>query len=90
MFPSIRSMARSAVVLLMFAAISSAGSLLKPGGTPYRSALSTFGPSMALAAPGCAMQICNVPKGSKPASCLATTLTYNCSKSGGHCTSTAC
>lgn len=63
---------------------------IESGGTPYRSALSTFGPSMALAAPGCAMQICNKPKGSKPADCLATTLSYNCSKSGGHCTSTAC
>jgi hypothetical protein len=90
MSPSMRSVARAAVVVLIFAAISPAASLLSPSGTPYRSALSTFGPSMALAAPGCAMQICDVPKGSKPASCLATTLTYKCSKSGGHCTSTAC
>jgi hypothetical protein len=90
MFPSMRSMARVAVVMLMFAAISPAASFLKPSGTPYQSALSTLGPSMALAAPGCAMQICEKPKGSKPAACLATSLTYNCSKSGGHCTSTAC
>jgi len=90
MFPSMRSVVRAAVVVLTFAAISPASSLLKPSGTPYRSALSTFGPSMALAAPGCAMQICNKPKGSKPANCLATSLNYNCSKSGGHCTSTAC
>jgi len=90
MFPSMRSVARATVVMLMFAAISPAASLLKPSGTPYRSGLSTFGPSMALAAPGCGMQICNKPKGSKPADCLATTLSYNCSKSGGHCTSTAC
>jgi hypothetical protein len=86
----IRSVARITIVVLMFAAISPAASLLRPGGTPYGSALSTFGPSVALAAPGCSMQICEVPKGSKPASCLSSTLTYNCSKSGGHCTSTAC
>ena len=90
MFPSMRSMARFVVVALMFAAIAAAASLLTPGGTPYQSALSTLGPSVALAAPGCAMQICNKPKGSKPADCLSTTLPYNCSKSGGHCTSTAC
>ena len=90
MFPSMRSVARTAVVVLMFAAISPAASLLKPCGTPYRSALSTFGPSIALAAPGCAMKICDKPKGGKPADCLATSLTYNCSKSGGHCASTAC
>ena len=90
MSPSMRSVARVAVVVLMLAAISPAVSLLTPGGTPYRSALSTFGPSMAVAAPGCAMQICDVPKGSKPASCLSSTLTYNCSKSGGHCRSIAC
>ena len=89
MFPSMRSVARTAVVVLMFAAISPAASLLKPCGTPYRSALSTFGPSIALAAPGCAMKICDKPKGGKPADCLAASLTYNCSKSGGHFTSTA-
>ena len=49
MFPSMRSVVRAAVVVLTFAAISPASSLLKPSGTPYRSALSTFGPSMALA-----------------------------------------
>lgn len=90
MSPSMRFVARAAVIVLIFAAISPVASLLSPCGTPYRSALSTFGPSMALAAPGCAMQVCEVPKGSKPAICLATTLTYSCSKSGGHCTSTAC
>ncbi len=90
MFPSMRSQARFVVVALMLAAISPAASLLTQGRTPYGSALSTFGPSAALAAPGCSMQICNKPKGSKPADCLATTLSYNCSKSGGHCTSTAC
>jgi len=90
MLPSMRFVKRAAVVLLVLAVISPAASLLKTSGTPYRSALSTLGPSMALAAPGCAMQICNKPKGSKPADCLATTLPYNCSKSGGHCTSTAC
>jgi hypothetical protein len=90
MFPSIRSVARSVAVALMFAAISPATGLLKPGGTPYRSALSILAPAVVLAAPRCSMQICDVPKGSKPADCLATTLSYNCSKSGGHCTSTPC
>jgi hypothetical protein len=90
MLPSIRSVARAAVVVLTFALISPVASLLMPGATPYQSALSIVGPGMALAAPGCAMQICNKPKGSRPADCLATTLPYNCSKSGGHCTSTAC
>ena len=90
MFPSMRSVARFSFVVLMFAAISPAVGLLKPGDTPYRSALSTLGPSTAFAAPGCSMQICDKPKGSKPADCLATSLSYNCSKSGGHCTSTAC
>ena len=90
MFPSMRLVARIAVFALVLAAISPAAGLLKPAGTPYRSALSTLDPSAALAAPGCSMQICNKPKGSKPADCLATSLTYNCSKSGGHCTSTAC
>ena len=90
MSASMRFVTRAAVVVLIFAAIAPAVSLLGTGSTPYRSVLSTFGPSLALAAPGCSMQICEVPKGSKPASCLATTLSYNCSKSGGHCTSTAC
>jgi len=90
MSASMRFVTRAAVVVLIFAAIVPAISLLSPGATPYRSVLSTFGPSLALAAPGCSMQICEVPKGNKPASCLATTLSYNCSKSGGHCTSTAC
>ena len=90
MFASTRSMLKLALVVLMFAAISPAASVLKPGGTPYQSALSMFAPSLALAAPGCAMQICDKPKGSKPAACLASSLSYNCSKSGGHCTSTAC
>jgi len=85
-----RSVARFAVVVLVLAAMSPAVGLLKPGDTPYRSALSTIGASTAHAAPGCSMQICDKPKGSKPAACLATSLTYNCSKSGGHCTSTAC
>jgi hypothetical protein len=89
MFPSRRSMARFAVVVLILAAMSPAAGL-KSGSTPYKSALSIFGASMAHAAPGCSMQICDKPKGSKPAACLATSLTYNCSKSGGHCTSTAC
>jgi hypothetical protein len=90
MFPSTRSAARLALVVLVFAAISPAVSVLKPVGTPYQSALSILGPSTAIAAPGCSMQICDKPKGSKPADCLATSLSYNCSKSGGHCTSTAC
>jgi hypothetical protein len=90
MFPSMRSVARCIVVALILVAIPLATGLLKSSGTPYRSALSTLGPDMALAAPGCSMQICEVPKGSKPAACLASTLSYNCSKSGGHCTSTPC
>ncbi len=90
MFPSTRFVARFVVLVLLFAAISPAAHLLTQGRTPYASALSTFGPSTALAAPGCSMQICNKPKGSKPADCLATSLSYNCSKAGGHCTSTAC
>jgi hypothetical protein len=90
MLRSIRFVARFAVVVLILAPISPLAGLLMPSGTPYRSALSTFGSGLALAASGCAMQICNKPKGSKPADCLATTLPYNCSKSGGHCTSIAC
>jgi len=90
MSPSKRSLARIVVVALVFAAISPAIGLLTHGRTPYGSALSTLGPSAAIAAPGCSMQICNKPKGSKPADCLATSLSYNCSKSGGHCTSTPC
>jgi len=90
MFRSMRPSMRFATVVLLFAAISPAAGLLTQGHTPYGSALSTFGPSAALAAPRCSMQICDVPKGSKPAACLATSLMYNCSKSGGHCTSTAC
>lgn len=90
MSPSMRAVARTAVVVLMLVAISIAAGFLRPSGLPYGSALSTLGPSVALAAPGCAMQICDKPKGSKPASCLTSTLTYNCSKSGGHCTSIAC
>ncbi len=90
MCPSMRFVAKFVVLVLLFAAISPAAHLLTQGRTPYGSALSTFGPSMSLAAPGCSMKICDKPKGSKPADCLATSLTYNCSKSGGHCTSTAC
>ena len=90
MLPSTRSLTRLVVVVLLFVAISPAANLLTQGRTPYGSALSTLGPSAALAAPGCSMQICNKPKGSKPADCLATSLTYNCSKSGGRCNSTAC
>ena len=90
MFPSMRFVTRIAVVVLLVAAISPAAHLLTQGRTPYASALSTFGPSVALAAPGCSMKFCDKPKGSKPADCLATSLSYNCSKSGGHCTSTAC
>ena len=90
MFPSMRFVTRAGAMVLLLAVMAPAAGLLRPGGTPYRSALSTFGPSMALAAPGCSMQICDKPKGSKPADCLATSLSYNCSKSGGHCTSTAC
>ncbi len=90
MLRSMRSSMRFAVMVLLFAALAPAASLLTQGHTPYGSALSTFGPSAASAAPGCSMQICNKPKGSRPADCLATSLMYNCSKSGGHCTSTAC
>ena len=88
--PSFRSVARCALVLLVLASMSPAANLLRPDATPYQSALSTLGASLALASPGCSMQICDKPKGSKPAACLATSLSYNCSKSGGHCTSTAC
>jgi len=90
MFPSMRCATRFVGVLLLIAVICPAANILTHDRTPYGSALSTFGPSAALAAPGCSMEICNKPKGSKPADCLATSLTYNCSKSGGHCTSTAC
>jgi len=90
MFPFKHSLAKIVVVVLMLAALSPAVGLLTRGRTPYGSALATFGPSAALAAPGCSMQICDKPKGSKPAPCLATSLSYNCSKSGGHCTSTPC
>jgi hypothetical protein len=90
MSPLARSCLKVVAVLLVFASLTFAASLLPCGGTPYGSALSSLGPSAALAAPGCSMQICEVPKGSKPASCLASTLNYNCSKSGGHCTSIAC
>ena len=61
------SLARIVVVVLMLAALSPAVGLLTHGRTPYGSALSTLGPSAAIAAPGCSMQICNKPKGSKPA-----------------------
>ena len=90
MTPSMRSVLKFAAVLLVFVSLTFVTGLLPRGGTPYASALSSLGPSAALAAPGCSMQICDVPKGSKPASCLASTLNYNCSKSGGHCASIAC
>lgn len=90
MTPSMRSVTRFVVVVLMFAALPCVADRLPRGGTPYGSALAAFGASAALAAPGCSMQFCDKPKGSKPADCLATTLSYNCSKSGGHCTSTPC
>ena len=90
MTPSMRSVARAGAVVLMLAVLAPVAGLLQPGGTPYQSALSTLGPGLALAAPGCSMQICDKPKGSKPAACLASSLSYNCSKSGGHCTSIAC
>ena len=84
-----RAVKRFAVVALLLAAMTPAVSLVASKATPYRSALATLGPSPVLAA-GCAMQICDKPKGSKPAACLPSTLPYNCSKSGGHCTSIAC
>ncbi len=90
MLVSKRSVARFFAVMLVLAAVSPAASLLRTGGTPYRSALAIFGPSTAIAAPGCPMQICDKPKGSKPADCLASSLAYRCSKSGGHCTATPC
>ena len=85
-----RTLLRFLVVLFVLAMMAPAAGLLPRGGTPYRSALSTLGPSEALAAPGCPMQICDKPKGSKPADCLTSTLLYRCSKSGGHCTATTC
>lgn len=86
----LRFVVRIAAVVLVLAVMSPAVGLVKQNATPYSSALTTLGPSPALAAGSCAMQICDKPKGSKPAACLPSTLTYNCSKSGGHCTSIAC
>ena len=90
MSPLNRSVMRFMVVVLVLAALTFAADRVPRGATPYGSALASLGASAAMAAPGCSMQICDKPKGSKPAACLASPLSYNCSKSGGHCTSIAC
>ncbi len=84
---SLRFVLRLALVVAVVAALQLVTGTSSGGGSPYVSSLSSFGVSVALAAPGCNNKTCEKDPRKGPTCFKANG--SNCSVSGG-CTSTIC
>ena len=85
----VRLVARLAALAAMLAVLQLLAAP-RPAVTPYPSALSSLGPSPAIAAPGCNTKYCSKEPGRKSSTCIQAPVNYNCSASGGTCTITPC